>query len=141
MRLQRILTALVAVTLIGLTTVGLTGSAQAVPATDRAGSVGAHARDLPKRDLNDRVVKNSKHWLIFKGNVDPGWNHKIVKVYKRLTKDGPFSLFKKVETDVAGRWSVRIYAPRDGYWYWKGVVPKAGGYGKSTTDIWRTFTV
>ena len=137
--MQRILTALIAVALIGLTTVGLTGIAQAVPAADRSGSVGEHARDLPKRAMHDRVVKNSKGWLIFKGNVDPGWNHKNVKVYKRLTKGGPFNLFRKVQTDGEGRWSVRIYAPRTGYWYWKGVVPKAGGYGTSVTQIWRTF--
>ena len=141
MRMQRILTALIAVALIGLTTVGLMGPAQAVPTADRASSVGAHTRDLPKRAMHDKVVKNSKGWLIFKGNVDPGWNHKNVRVFKRLTKGGPFNLYKKVKTDGEGRWSVRIYAPRNGYWYWKGVVPKAGGYGKSTTDIWRTFTV
>jgi hypothetical protein len=141
MRLQRILSALIAVALIGLTTIGLAGPAQAVPIADRAGSMAAHARDLPKRNLHDKVVKNSKGWLIFKGNVDPGWNHKNVRVFKRLTKGGAFRLFKKVKTDGEGRWSVRIYAPRNGYWYWKGVVPKSGGYGKSTTDIWRTYTI
>ena len=42
-------------------------------------------------------------------------------------------------TDGSGRWRTRIYAPRTGYWYWKGVVPKAGGYGTSVTQVWRTF--
>jgi hypothetical protein len=109
MRLQRIVTALIAVALIGLT--------------------------------NDKVLKNGKGWLIFKGNVDPGWNHKNVKVYKRSTKGGAFKFFKKVKTDGSGAWSVRIYAPRSGYWYWKGVVPQSDGYAKSTTNIWKTYTI
>ena len=141
MRPQRIVTALIAVALIGLTTIGVTGPAQAVPAADRTGSTTAHARDLPRRKLHEAVVKNKKGWLIFKGNVDPGWNNKHVQVYKKLTKGGSFSLFKKVRTDATGRWRTRIFAPQDGYWYWKAVVPKSGGYGRSTSQIWRTFTV
>jgi hypothetical protein len=141
MRPQRIVTALLAVALIGLTTVGLTGPAQAGPAADRAVSTGTHARDLPRRKLHEDVFTNKKGWLIFKGNVDPGWNHKNVQVYKKLTKGGSFELFKKVQTDATGRWRTRIFAPQDGYWYWKAVVPKSGGYGKSSTQVWRTFTV
>ena len=100
----------------------------------------ADATTLPKRDLNARIVKNSKGWLIFKGNVDPGWNHRNVQIYKRTTKSGDFTLSRKVQTDGTGRWRVRIYAPRTGYWYWKAVVPRSGGYGRSVSDIWRTFT-
>jgi hypothetical protein len=128
MRAQRLVTALVALALLGLVTVGASGSAHAATA-------------LPKRDLNARIIKNDKGWLIFKGNVDPGWNDRNVQVYKRKTKDGTFKLVKKVATDGEGRWSLRIYAPRTGYWYWKAVVPKSGGYGKSASRIWRTYVV
>ncbi len=139
MRLQRIMTALIAIALMGLVSVVGSGAAQAAPAAQRADSAATHARDLPRRDMNDKVFKNSKGWLIFKGNVDPGWNHKNVKVYKKA--GGKWSLFKKVKTDGSGRWSVRIYAPRNGNWYWKGIVPKAGGYGKSVTSVWKTYTI
>lgn len=138
MRLQRIMTALIALALMGLATFASPASAQAAPSGERV-SAAAQARDLPRRDMNDKVVKNKKGWLIFKGNVDPGWNHKNVKVYKKA--GGKWSLFKKVKTDGQGRWSVRIYAPRNGNWFWKGIVPKAGGYGKSVTGIWRTYTI
>jgi len=119
----------VAIALLGLVTVGPAGSAEGVATT------------LPKRDLNARVIKNSKGWLVFKGNVDPGWNDKNVQIFKRTTTGGTFELVRKTPTDAAGRWSLRIYAPRTGYWYWKAVVPRSGGYGKSTSRIWRTYTV
>jgi hypothetical protein len=103
------------------------------PATVQAGV------DLPRREMNDEVFRNAKGWLIFKGNVEPGWNNRNVQVHKRLCKACEWTLVKKVRTDGEGRWRTRIYAPQTGSWYWKGVVPKAGGYGKSVTRIWRTF--
>jgi hypothetical protein len=95
--------------------------------------------DLPRREMNDEVFRNAKGWLIFKGDVEPGWNNRNVQVYKRLCKGCEWSLVKKVPTDSEGRWRTRIYAPPTDSWYWKGVVPKAGDYGKSVTQIWRTY--
>ena len=118
----------------------------AVPALSQASASSsdivsaAGSRDLPRRTMNDEVFRNAKGWLIFKGNVDPGWNDRNVQIYKRPCKKGcAWTLVKKTRTDGSGRWRTRIYAPRTGYWYWKGVVPKAGGYGKSVTQVWRTF--
>ncbi len=99
----------------------------------------AYSADLPKRAMNDEVFRNAKGWLIFKGDVEPGWEHRNVQVYKRLCKGCEWKLVKKVETDAQGRWRTRVYAPRTGSWYWKGLVPKAGGYGRSVTQTWRTF--
>jgi hypothetical protein len=101
----------------------------------------AASQDLPRREMNDEVFRNAKGWLVFKGNVDPGWNHKNVQIYKRLCKGCPWTLVKKARTDGSGRWRTRIYAPRTGYWYWKGMVPRSGGYGKSVTRIYRTYVV
>ena len=86
-----------------------------------------------------RRVPNAKGWLIFKGNVDPGWNNRNVQIYKRLCQGCEWTLVKKTRTDGSGRWRTRIYAPRTGYWFWKGLVPKTGGYGKSVTKIYRTY--
>ena len=98
------------------------------------------SRDLPRRAMNDEVFRNTEGWLILKGDVDPGWNHRNVQVYKRTCKKGcAWALVKKTRTDGSGRWRTRIYAPRTGYCYWKGVVPKAGGYGTSVTQVWRTY--
>ena len=104
-----------------------------------SGPVAAHASDLPRREMNDQVLRNAKGWLIFKGDVEPGWENRNVQVYKRLCKGCEWTLVKKVRTDDEGRWKTRIYAPRTGSWYWKGLVPRAGGYGRSVTQTWRTF--
>jgi len=104
-----------------------------------SGPVAAHAADLPRRDMNDQVLRNAKGWLVFKGDVEPGWENRNVQVYKRLCKGCEWMLVKKVRTDDQGRWKTRIYAPRTGSWYWKGLVPRADGYGKSVTQTWRTF--
>jgi hypothetical protein len=100
----------------------------------------AGSRDLPRRAMNDEVFRNAKGWLIFKGNVDPGWNDRNVQIYKRPCKKG-------CGMDVGQEDPHRRLGPlahphlrtQDGYWYWKGVVPKAGGYGTSVTQVWRTF--
>ena len=99
----------------------------------------AGSRDLPRREMNDEVFTNAKGWLIFKGNVDPGWNNRNVQIYKRLCKGCEWTLVKKTRTDGSGRWRTRIYAPQTGYWFWKGLVPKAGDYGKSVTRTYRTY--
>ena len=104
-----------------------------------SGPVAAHASDLPRRDMNDQVLRNAKGWLIFKGDVEPGWENRNVQVFKRLCKGCEWKLVKKVETDDRGHWKTRIYAPQTGSWYWKGLVPRAEGYGKSVTQTWRTF--
>jgi hypothetical protein len=104
-----------------------------------SGPVAAHASDLPRREMNDQVFRNAKGWLIFKGDVEPGWENRNVQVYKRLCKGCEWKLIKKVETDDQGRWKTRIYAPQTGSWYWKALVPRADGYGTSVTQTWRTF--
>jgi hypothetical protein len=109
-----------------------------VPSSGDLASAAA-ARDLPGRAMNDEVFTNAKGWLIFKGNVDPGWNNRNVQIYKRLCKGCEWKLVKTTPTDGSGRWRTRIYAPRTGYWYWKALVPRSGGYGKSVTQVYRTY--
>jgi hypothetical protein len=99
------------------------------------------SRELPRREMNDEVFRNDKGWLILKGNVDPGWNNRNVQIYKRLCKACKWTLVKKTPTDRSGRWRTRIYAPPTGYWYWKGLVPKSGAYGRSVTQVYRTYVV
>jgi hypothetical protein len=109
------------------------------PSQASASVSAAGSRDLPRRTMNDEVFRNAKGWLIFKGNVDPGWNNRNVQIYKRLCQGCEWTLVKKTRTDGSGRWRTRIYAPRTGYWFWKGLVPKTGDYGKSVTKIYRTY--
>jgi hypothetical protein len=119
---------------------GPTPSQASVSVSSSVDSVSsAGSRDLPSRAMNDEVFRNDKGWLIFKGNVDPGWNSKNVQIYKRLCKGCEWTLVKRTTTDGEGRWRTRIYAPPTGYWFWKGLVPKTGGYRKSVTQIYRTY--
>ncbi len=101
----------------------------------------AGSRDLPRREMNDEVFTNAKGWLIFKGDVEPGWANRKIRLYKRECKACAWKLVRWIPTDDEGRWRTRIYAPRTGYWYWKGVVPKRGDYGRSVTRIYRTYVV
>ncbi len=92
-----------------------------------SGPVAAHASDLPRRDMNDQVLRNAKGWLIFKGDVEPGWENRNVQVYKRLCKGCEWKLVKKVETDDRGHWKTRIYAPRDRLLVLEGARPPRRG--------------
>jgi hypothetical protein len=130
-RLLGVVTALFAVAALLLVSAPVQASARSLTS---AGSV-----DLPRREMNDEVFRNDKGWLIFKGNVDPGWSNRNVQIYKRLCKGCEWTLVKKTRADGSGRWRTRIYAPRTGFWYWKGLVPRFGGYGKSVTQIWKTY--
>jgi hypothetical protein len=91
--------------------------------------------------MNDEVFVNAKGWLVFKGDVEPGWSNRNVQIYKRLCRGCAWRLVRKTPTDGSGRWRTRIYAPRTGRWFWKGVVPAAGDYGRSVTRIYRTYVV
>ncbi|MCW2772823.1 MAG: hypothetical protein JWN91_1149, partial [Nocardioides sp.] len=37
--------------------------------------------------------------------------------------------------------SVHLPAPRHGNWYWRGYVKAYGGYAKSWTGKWKTYTI
>lgn len=140
MRMYRILATIVALALVGLTPFALASTATGAVASgaDRA----AHApvaKRLPHRAMHDKVVSPSRHKLIFKGRVDPG--HGPVIIEKRNCKHCPWHKVDKAKTDSQSRWSVRIFAPRHGEWFYRGYVIAYGGYAKSKTGIWRTYTI
>lgn len=143
MRMTRILTGLVAFALLGLTPLALTAPANAARAealrVAAARPAAPAGRALPTRDLHDRIVQPSRHKLIFKGRVDPG--HGPVVIQKKACRACKWHRYQVVTTDDDSRWRVRIYAPRHGYWFWRGFVKAYGGYAKSWTDVWRTYTV
>jgi hypothetical protein len=137
MRIHRILTAVIAFALLGLAPLALSSTATAVTA-DRVSAPAAHR--LPHRDLHDKVVKVGAHKLIFKGRVDPGHGPVIIQK-KNCRKGCPWHKVNSVKTDADSRWRTRIYAPRHGEWFWRGYVKAYGGYAKSKTGIWRTYTI
>ena len=75
-----------------------------------------------------------------KGNVNPGWGHKLVVIQRATCKTCAFKKVAKVRTNKAGKWRYRLSAPAKGNWYWKGFVKKSGSYGKSPTNfIYKTW--
>ena len=90
MRRPRIVTAFAVCVL--LLVAGPAPSQASASSSDLVSAAGS--RDLPRRAMNDEVFRNAKGWLIFKGNVDPGWNDRNVQIYKRPCKraaHGPWS--------------------------------------------------
>ena len=96
--------------------------------------------DQPTRDLHDRIVKRHGR-LYFQGRVDPGHGPVIVQKKACSSKDCPWRKFASVKTHgTESRWKVRIYAPKHGNWYWRGYVKASGGYAKSWTHVYKTYT-
>ena len=137
--MHRILTSLIAFALIGFAPFVTASSARAAAADSvHRASTAPSARALPRRDLHDTVVKRQGK-LIFKGRVDPG--HGPVVIQKKTCRACAWRKFKVVSTTGdLNQWRVRIYAPRNGYWFWRGFVKAYGGYAKSKTGVWRTYT-
>ena len=79
-----------------------------------------------------RVIKGSRHphskgvksggRLYYRGNVDPGWGRKPVTIQKKSCKSCGWRGYKTVRTSSTGGYSVRIYAPYSGRWYFRSVV-------------------
>lgn len=126
--MRRTVTILIAA--LALLLAGLLGSATAGAQT---------AGGKPVRDLHDAIVKTHGK-LFFKGRVEPG--HGPVYVQKKDCAQSrcKWHNFKKVSTHgPREKWSVRVYAPKHGNWYWRGYVKSYGGYAKSWTHVWKTY--
>jgi hypothetical protein len=140
MRIYRIITAVIAFALVGLIPFSVAPTASGAVAADEDRAVHAPTvKRLPHRQMHDKVVSPTRHKLIFKGRVDPG--HGPVIIEKRNCKRCPWHKVDKAKTDADSRWSVRIFAPRRGEWFYRGYVKAYGGYAKSKTSIWRTYTI
>jgi hypothetical protein len=122
---------------IGLLITGLTsltGPADAAPAPETRG-------EQPVRDLHDEMVKK-RGKIFFQGRVDPGSGPVIVQKKACSYSKCPWKRYKKVDTHgPQERWKVRVYAPRNGSWFWRGYVKASDGYATSWTGKWRTYVL
>jgi hypothetical protein len=94
----------------------------------------------PMRNLHDAIVK--KHGkLFFKGRVDPGHGPVVVQKKECAKPHCTWHRFKQVRSHgPREKWSVRVFAPRRGNWYWRAYVKPYGGYAKSWSHVWKTYT-
>ncbi|WP_133058950.1 MULTISPECIES: hypothetical protein [unclassified Nocardioides] len=137
---------------LGLMVAGLAAPLLLSPASARTQSLGASPtgqstaahqsmRAKPHRDLHDTIVKK-RGKLYFKGRVDPGHGPVVVQKKACASKHCKWKRFTKVATHgPKEKWSVHLPAPRHGNWYWRGYVKAYGGYAKSWTGKWKTYTL
>ena len=98
----------------------------------------AHAGQ-PVRELHDQMVKKPGR-ILFQGRVDPGHGPVVIQKKACSSPKCPWRTYKTVQTHGdQHRWQVRVYAPRQGSWYWRGYVDAYGGYARSWTAKWRTY--
>ena len=148
MRMNRVLTGLISFALVGLAPLATTS---ATAATEH-GAAAARAttapsvvarESLPKREITSKIVQKGPHKLIFRGKVkgDPAYDHKIVKIQRRIGKDGAWHVWRKTRTDDSAVWRQQVPAPRTGRYYWRAMTPKTKHYGNSYSDVWYTYTL
>lgn len=99
----------------------------------------ADAGQQPERDLHDTMVRQPGK-IIFKGRVDPGHGPVVIQKKACSSPKCPWRWYQTVQTHGdQNRWQVRVYAPRQGSWYWRGYVEAYDGYATSWTGKWRTY--
>ena len=147
MRMNRVVTGLVAMALLGLAPIALGPSAQAAgedvgtPVVGPTSGSDTGDRARPARNVTSKVVKKRGR-LFLKGNVNPGYNRSRVMIQKKNCRgDCGWHKFDMVPTDRDGRYRGRITAPRNGSDFWRVKVKKRGNYRTSYSAVWRTFRV
>jgi hypothetical protein len=133
MRATRALVTLLAFALIGLVPAAASAATSASPVGDAA-----HARQAVKAEptIGAKIVKK-KGKLFLVGNVKPGTGKVTIQKATKCNKQTGTCNFKRFArvSIKHGRYSVRVYAPKRGNWYWRAIK----GSAKST--IWRTYTL
>lgn len=75
------------------------------------------------RDMNATYVPKGKN-VVYKGNVNPGYGHKVVKLQRKTCKSCAWRAYGKTRTAANGAWKFRVGGPRKGSWYYRANAPK-----------------
>lgn len=96
---------------------------------------------LVRRNLNDYFVDRSRVYL--KGNVNPGWAGKIVKIQRKTCNSCAYSLYTTVRTDSEGRFVSALPARRSGSYYYRALVQGTEAYaaspGNTVVQVYLTY--
>lgn len=139
MRTHRFLVALLGLALIGLLPTGLTATATASPATEptavAATTVAERPAAKPRRDLHDKAVQRRGTWYVV-GRISPDGARKAVVFKRKLSKQAPWRVWKKVRADGNGRFKIAMQFPQGtrATWYYKGVVYGGRDFRDSPTN-------
>ena len=96
-----------------------------------APSVSGDVRLRAMRDFNAKVVEK-KRFAILKGNINPGWNNKVVHWQKRTCKGCRWKTVGKDRAGKTGSWRFQgAYAPIGKHWYFRAVIDGTDDFVKS----------
>ena len=140
MRMHRVLTAIIALALLGfLPFVGSSSAtARGAAQTGEQASAAASAAEKLSRDLNDKAVQRGEKYFI-KGRATPEGGNKTVIFKRKTCKSGcAYKLYQKVRTDGDGRFSVRVLFPATSRptWYYKGYMLGGTKYKIARTAVY-----
>ncbi|SEB55964.1 hypothetical protein SAMN04489844_0523 [Nocardioides exalbidus] len=83
-----------------------------------------------------RLITHPSAGLVLKGKVTPGYGGKKVTVKASRSRTGPFKAYKKIRTNRAGKYRIKLPA-RDGVWYWQ-VSVRGDSRWRGNSYIWQT---
>ncbi len=87
-----------------------------------------------QRDFNAKIVEKKRH-AVLKGKLNPDWNKKKVKLFKKVGKK--WKAVKTTRTSKSGAWNFQLpYPARSGKTHFKVVIPAQGLFVKSTQRAW-----
>ncbi len=136
MRAHRVITAIIAFALIGLTPfVG--GTASATPADSAsAARVSSSPSARAVTSVGAKIIKKQGK-LFMVGYVKPAGRGTVIisKATECRPRGCNFRKFKEVNRNENGYYRARVYAPARGNWYWQARV------GTVKSAIWKTFRV
>jgi hypothetical protein len=115
------------------------GGAQSADIT-LAASMSEQRTSKVMRDLGAKEPKDGTKRIVFKGNVNPGYGHKVVKLQRRTCKSCAWKAFDKEKTASNGSWSFVTPTPRNGSWYYRTVAKGNTAFVKSKSpilEVWR----
>lgn len=84
------------------------------------------------RTLGDTMVKKT-YVAYLKGNVNPGWNHKVIHLQKRTCAKCAWHNVDKQTTSSTGAWKFKLGASHT-KWFWRVYVDKSTQFVKSWSD-------
>lgn len=137
MRMNRLVTAVVSVALLGFTPVAISTTASASePKVAQTSSAAPEAR-VDARAAATRTVGigfgNRGRRAFVKGTVSPRYAGKQVIVQKGKcgANSCTWKRFKKAKTNKSSRYQVNVNVPNKGKAYYRVMVPRSGGYAVS----------
>lgn len=148
MRMNRTLAAVIAFAMLGLvpfvsnsTAVAATRHGAVAASQPAAASATAERKQLPEREIVTEGVKQGQK-LILKGKVKgaPKYARKLVRIERRIGKDGNWKTYKKLKSEAKGGFRTQVGAPRTGKWFFRAVTPKTNSYRKSYSNVLYSYT-